>query len=68
MQKELKAYKLFMDSITIFLFAFLFISSDSEGRCLVDAIQCISKRTKYMVVAEIKETIYFFDTYFDYEK
>ena len=34
---------------------YLNLANDSEEKCLVDVIQCIKKRTKYMVVPEIKE-------------
>ena len=59
LQNNWKLIKVFMDPITIFLLAFYLFymnwANDSEEKCLVDVIQCIKKRTKYMVVAEIKE-------------
>ena len=47
-----------MTPITIFLLAFYLFhlnwAADSDGKCLVDVIQCIIKEPKYMVVAEMK--------------
>ena len=53
-----------MDPITIFLLAFfhLNLAVDSEGKCLVDDIHCIIKRTKYMVETKIKESFNLFYT------